>query len=508
MEDTLSIIESTKCYHFPYPPSLPITFNALYLGIPAKTTYTESDFCNYINAKIDCLLGCTTDTGRLGEQIYQSLLEYSTATTTRAITETLHIIDTDIKYYMEYKNESNNSVTAQAKSTVNKKPRVFSPTTPSYYQTPQIGNTTNSWKSTPLESTQLDQITRKIWIAVGNLTPAASQTEGNPSTWEQPPAQNLAESAFPLTEETAILQPIGSSNKGKQSALAPGEHSNTQTPIPLNITSNTPSINQIMAYQNIAKLEKFSGKEDNAYSWIADAKKVITANAIERDYYTTVQVLNQFIKGLWSSILRSVRPCHLTSLQDTIALACDFESVEQKANHTQAINLAINGTFDIDAKITQLSGKLTQKIEGFLAGTTETYQPSQQKENNNNSRYPQQQNCQQQQQPWRSNPHNCYYCQKSGHIARDYRRKIMDQNQGNSYQQPRYQQNMVPQYSISQNQLPLYAQQVLYTQLLSQNYYQPPPMIQAIPHYQTSPYSPSRPQAIDYNQGWRNLNNN
>ncbi|KAG9288089.1 hypothetical protein G9A89_017684 [Geosiphon pyriformis] len=203
-----------------------------------------------------------------------------------------------------------------------------------------------------------------------------------------------------------------------------------------------------MAYQDIAKLEKFSGKEDNAYSWITDAEKAITANTIERDYYTTAQVLNQFIKGLWSSILRSIRSRHLTSLQDAITLTHNFESTEQEANHTQVINLAINGTSDIDTKITQLSEKLTQKIEEFLAGTTETYQPPQQRENNNNSRYLQQQNHQQQQQPWRSNPHNCYYCQKPGHIAHDCKRKIMDQNQGNPYQQSRYQQNMVPQYSI------------------------------------------------------------
>ncbi|KAG9293065.1 hypothetical protein G9A89_016427 [Geosiphon pyriformis] len=99
------------------------------LGIPAETAYVESDFCNYINAKIDCLLGCATDIGRLEKQIHQSLLGYSIATTTRAIAETLHIIDTDIKYYMaqqfpqvqqpvesnpeEYKNKSNNPITVQ-----------------------------------------------------------------------------------------------------------------------------------------------------------------------------------------------------------------------------------------------------------------------------------------------------------------------------------------------------------------------------------------------------------
>ncbi|KAG9290552.1 hypothetical protein G9A89_020922 [Geosiphon pyriformis] len=409
-EDASSIIESTKCYHFLYLPSLSITFGAPYLGILAETTYAESDFCNYINTKIDCLLGRATDTGRLGKQIYQSLLGYSTATITRAITETLRIINTDIKYYVaqqfpqiqqpvksdpeEYENESNNPITVQAKSMncIQPIPRN------------SVRNTMNSWKSTPLESTQLNQITRRIRIA--------------------PPAQNLVESASLLIEETAILQPIGSSDKGKQPALAPEEHSNTWTPIPLNITSNTPPINRIMAYRDIAKLEKFFGEEDNAYSWITDAEKAITTNGWNDDY--TIQALLFFLT-------RTTNSC----LQDTIALAHNFESTEQEVNHIQAINLAINRTSNIDAKITQLSEKLTQKIE-----------------------------------------------------------------------QPRYQQNMVPQYSIPQNQLPLYTQQVSYTQPPLQNYYQPPPMTQTIPHYQTSPYSPSRPRAIDYNQGWRNSNNN
>ncbi|KAG9287430.1 hypothetical protein G9A89_023802 [Geosiphon pyriformis] len=348
----------------------------------------------------------------------------------------------------EYENESNNPVTVQAKSMVNKKPKILSPITLSYYQTLQSRIVFNPPPETQSEIPQTPGNShpwnQHSWTKslgeygslFGNLTPAAGQTEGNLSTWEQPPAQNLAELAFLLTEETAILQSIGSSDKGKQPALAPGKHSNTWTPISLNITSNTPPINQIMAYWNIAKLEKFSGEEDNAYSWIADAKKAITTNS-------------------WND---------------------NRTSAEQEVNHTQAINLAINRTSGVDAKITQLNKKLTQKIEGFLARTTGTYQPPQWRENNNNSRYPQ--------------------------------RKIMDQNQGNPYQQPRYQQNMISQYFIPQNQPPLYAQQVLYTQPLPQNYYQPPPMTQAISHYQTSPYSPSRPQAIDYNQGWRNPNNN
>ncbi|KAG9292758.1 hypothetical protein G9A89_001288 [Geosiphon pyriformis] len=96
-------------------------------------------------------------------------------------------------------------------------------------------------------------------------------------------------------KETAILQPIGSSDKGKQPALASREHSNMQTPISLNITSNTPPINQIMAYWDIIKLEKFSDKKDNAYSWIMDAEKAITANGWNNDH--TIQALPFFLIG-------------------------------------------------------------------------------------------------------------------------------------------------------------------------------------------------------------------
>ncbi|KAG9299935.1 hypothetical protein G9A89_009663 [Geosiphon pyriformis] len=403
------------------------------LGIPAETTYAESDFCNYINAKIDCLLGCATDTGRLGKQIHQSLLGYSTATTTRTIAETLRIINTDIKYYVtqqfpqvqqsvefdskEYENKSNNPVTAQAKFTT--------------------------------------KLLGKYGSLFGNFTPAAGQTEENSSTWEQPLAQNLTESASPLIEETAILQPIGLSDKGKQPALAPGEHLNT----------NISPINWIMAYWDITKLEKFSGEEDNAYSWITNAEKnndctiqalpfflTRTANSWYQslakkptfftefklaflqyfydpniDYYTTAQVFNQFIKGLRSSILRSIRPRHPTSLQDAIALAHDFESPELQELTNHPNGEKITTTADTHSNRTVNN---SNNLEDLISTT-----------------------------------------------------KIMNQNQGNPYQQPRYQQNMVPQYSIPQNQPPLYAQQVPYTQPPPQNYYQPPPMTQAIPHY-------------------------
>ncbi|KAG9288718.1 hypothetical protein G9A89_004337 [Geosiphon pyriformis] len=55
-----------------------------------------------------------------------------------------------------------------------------------------------------------------------------------------------------------------------------------------------------MAYQDIAKLEKFSGEEDNAYIWIMEAKKTITVNNWNDD--RAIQVLSFFltrIANLW-----------------------------------------------------------------------------------------------------------------------------------------------------------------------------------------------------------------
>ncbi|KAG9286091.1 hypothetical protein G9A89_022768 [Geosiphon pyriformis] len=120
-------IETIEKDHFSYGKAL-FQYFRKDLGIPTETTITESDFCNYINAKINYLLDHTTNTKRFGEQIHQSLLRYLITTTTRAIVETLHIVDKDIKHYVtkqfsqvqqpvesnseEYEYRSNNPTTA------------------------------------------------------------------------------------------------------------------------------------------------------------------------------------------------------------------------------------------------------------------------------------------------------------------------------------------------------------------------------------------------------------
>ncbi|KAG9291722.1 hypothetical protein G9A89_012007 [Geosiphon pyriformis] len=76
--------------------------------------------------------------------------------------------------------------------------------------------------------------------------------------------------------------------------------------------------------------------------------------AIDANYFTAPQILNQFIHGLRSSILQHVCPLHPGTLQDAVTHARDFESAESEANHVQAVNLVMNGSSELDSKLENL----------------------------------------------------------------------------------------------------------------------------------------------------------
>ncbi|KAG9299100.1 hypothetical protein G9A89_020413 [Geosiphon pyriformis] len=215
-----------------------------------------------------------------------------------------------------------------------------------------------------------------------------------------------------------------------------------------------------MVYAPIAKLKKFTGKEDDAQIWLNNVEKAITANgwnntralqaipyflqditnlwyqslvakfqtfqkfkvaflgyfsnnnninclvnifttikqrenevvttylgcfhrnlhqiqAIQADYFTVSQIVNQFIRGLYSSILQQVCPMHLADLQAAVTNARDFEAAELKANHAQAVNLVMNGSSELDSKLKQFSDSINQKLERYLADNRAIYQPPQ-----------------------------------------------------------------------------------------------------------------------------------
>ncbi|KAG9284341.1 hypothetical protein G9A89_023598 [Geosiphon pyriformis] len=169
-----------------------------------------------------------------------------------------------------------------------------------------------------------------------------------------------------------------------------------------------------MAYAPIAKLDNFMGEKDDAQIWLNDVEKAITANewndahimqaipyflkdtanscnnnninclvntfttmkqreteavttylgcfhqnlcqiqAIDANYFTAPQILNQFICGLHSSILQHVHPLYPGTLQDAVTRARNFKSAESEANHAQAVNLVINESSELDSKLENL----------------------------------------------------------------------------------------------------------------------------------------------------------
>ncbi|KAG9295213.1 hypothetical protein G9A89_006194 [Geosiphon pyriformis] len=126
-----------------------------------------------------------------------------------------------------------------------------------------------------------------------------------------------------------------------------------------------------IAYALIIKLKKFTGKENDAKSIAANSwndarainnnsinrlantfttikqgeneavttylehfyKNLCQIQAIQADYFTVPQILNQFIRGLRSNILQCVCPMHPADLQAAVTNARDFEAAELEANH-------------------------------------------------------------------------------------------------------------------------------------------------------------------------------
>ncbi|KAG9286087.1 hypothetical protein G9A89_022764 [Geosiphon pyriformis] len=188
-----------------------------------------------------------------------------------------------------------------------------------------------------------------------------------------------------------------------------------------------------MAYAPIAKLEKFTGKENDIQIWLNDIEKAIAANiwndakvmqailyflqdtanswyqslinklqdfnafkieflgyfsnnnSINRlvNTFTIIKqrenkaILNQFIHGLCSSILQCIHSMHPINLQAAVTNARNFEATKLEANHVQAVNLVINESSELDSKLKQFSDSINQKLERYLADNHAIYQPPQ-----------------------------------------------------------------------------------------------------------------------------------
>ncbi|KAG9289364.1 hypothetical protein G9A89_007925 [Geosiphon pyriformis] len=466
------------------------------LGLNNNHFSAESAFNFYINDKITDCLGGTVNIESARENFYTELFQHTSLPRNYSFTPIIREINQTIERYTQqqfsitYADKGKgrlqtSAVTPKQIQPPNwKKTQVELPTNPSYYY---MSRSTINISST---DTSISNAT-SIFECFPFQRPYGDYFEGfklrlpMPSGFQSLPLQPDFKTAI------IIINPPPASpiNKRQQQTLQPPQL--PQQPLPQPQQQLQQSNLYSMAYTPIAKLEKFTGKEDNTQVWLNNndvrAMQAISyflqdttnswyqslvnkpqdfntfkieflryfsnnnsinrlANtftiikqgeneavttylecfhrnlhqiqAIDPNYFTVAQILNQFIRGLCSSILQYVRPIHSIDLQAAVTNARDFEAAELKANYAQAINLVMNGLSKLDSKLKQFSNSINQKLEGYLADNHAIYQLPQQYNNSRNA------NCFQNQshlllstnQQWQQETRVCHYCGKQGHL--------------------------------------------------------------------------------------------
>ncbi|KAG9290175.1 hypothetical protein G9A89_022151 [Geosiphon pyriformis] len=229
-------------------------------------------------------------------------------------------------------------------------------------------------------------------------TPAVTPKQIQPLIWKKTRVESPTNPSYHYTSRSAInissiaLNFQTQQNQNNQNLKAinqqnippPLPQPQIQLPFPL---PQQPNIDPI-AYAPIAKLEKFTGEENNAQTFqkfkvaflgyfsnnnsincLANTfttikqeeteavttylehfhRNLCQIQAIQADNFTAPQILNQFIHELCNSILQHVHSIHPADLQAIITNAKDFEAAELKANHTQAVNLVMNESSKLDS---------------------------------------------------------------------------------------------------------------------------------------------------------------
>ncbi|KAG9286159.1 hypothetical protein G9A89_010173 [Geosiphon pyriformis] len=121
--------------------------------------------------------------------------------------------------------------------------------------------------------------------------------------------------------------------------------------------SNNNSINRLV--NTFTTIKQGETKAVTTYlGWFY--RNLCQIQAIQADYFTAPQILNQFIRGLHSNILQHIRPMHSINLQAVITNTRDFEATELEANYTQALTIvqSINLHNDTIIKKIQIISKI------------------------------------------------------------------------------------------------------------------------------------------------------
>ncbi|KAG9295818.1 hypothetical protein G9A89_009047 [Geosiphon pyriformis] len=388
--------------------------------------YSESAFNFYVHERISYLLRVSVETNSARENFYNELIQNTSLLTNYNFTAILTEINKEIEIYTQQKYPIIYANKGKGKLQTPTKTRVESPINPSYHYTSgsAINITVHILKDLSLNCLCYQDSDLHYPNQISK--PQHNQNNQNLDLINQPDLLPIIIINPPPVE--LIGQPLQQPHQQIQQPLVP-----LQQPSQSNLNP--------IAYALIAKLKKFTGKEDNTQVWLNNVEKAIAANewndaraiqaipyflqdtadswyqnivnklqdfnafkieflkyfsnnnsinrlantfttikqrkneavttylghfyrnlhqiqAINTNYFTVAQILNQFIYGLHSSILQYIHPMHSIDLQAAITNARDFEAAELKANHAQAVNLVMNRSFELDSKLKQFSDSI------------------------------------------------------------------------------------------------------------------------------------------------------
>ncbi|KAG9291014.1 hypothetical protein G9A89_012886 [Geosiphon pyriformis] len=411
-----------------------------HLGLNHNHISAKSVFNFYVNKKISSLLGTPVNTKAARETFYRELIQNTNLPTNYNFASIITEINKEIehhtqqKYPITYASKGKGKLQTSAVTPKKiqpltwKKTRVELPTAPSYYYTLEKEE---EKESEDQEFTYQNPITENLEqnLNLENLeieTPN-HQRQNNPNPKlinqqnlppviiiNQLPINSITKPIQQPLQQPQALQAIpyffqDTANLWYQSLATKPQTFNIFKQEFLRYFSNNNSINRLVNTFTIIK----QGDTEAVTTYLGRFHKCLCQiQAINTDYFTVAQILNQFIRGLCNSILQCVRPLHPADLQVAVTNARDFEVAELKVNHAQAINLVINGSSELDSKLKQFSDFINQKLEEYLADNRTIYQPPQQCNNQRNS------NCIQNQsrplfsanQQWQQETRVCHYC--------------------------------------------------------------------------------------------------
>ncbi|KAG9293910.1 hypothetical protein G9A89_019248 [Geosiphon pyriformis] len=443
------------------------TQNQSDLGLPEECCPAESALTYYINARINYHIGKEEEPHDAKLGLYRELSQYTTKEVAQYAKKNFLISTGNTreranktKENLETNQESNQQklgTPAQTpKKTVTqsiKKQRIYSPEDKSYHFSPEnkiqipLGAASSSTSTPQMLRTPKEELDIREAIfrnAQRNIIPpplrpiSPSAENGNEMT--TPYIARLTD--FSEEEEMDMHTWLREAQKAIQANNWNNQRAIQTLPFFLKGTAD-------LWYQSLetkptsftefknAFLELFSNPNtiiqlQNEFNTIKQNTSE-TIEVIKQGYYTDPQILNQFIRGLKSSILGRVCPAHPNSLPEAITLVRALESTEKEANHSQIVNIVIeeNKTETLEKRVTQFGKKLSKKIESYfiLDLRRNTYQPPQRcSQEVSNSRN----NCSSHQE-FRTETRACHFCKCVEHLISQCQMQIMQEACENNY---------------------------------------------------------------------------